>query len=231
MCNVDPGQHPHDTTGNPVILTEAKTLARAADEILEISSSGKPLSKNGVLNAMARAICGPDRNWGFLKSRTGTVKDPRVIAQTTRPAPTTRARPLRVKDLAPEDKQEIPLNPFEPFSPEDGYLPKARLTPREDGGIDVRVFTWGGDFLPNPMARVVEVSASFEPEQVEDIRQNWPNASSLLKDMGWGSWIGGSMMTLTEKYDRLVLILPLGCGEAVIDHEALFTLAQDMKTV
>lgn len=47
------------------ILCNADALARAADAIL---ARGEKLSKNAILNTLARAIAGPGHDWGFLKN-------------------------------------------------------------------------------------------------------------------------------------------------------------------
>ena len=64
------------------VLTTLDTLSSAADRIVARAAScaedGRALSKNAVLNALAAEIAGPKHNWGFLTSRTGTVRDHRL---------------------------------------------------------------------------------------------------------------------------------------------------------
>lgn len=70
------------------LLIDINTLSRAADMILARKGS---LTKNGILNDLARAIAGPGHDWGFLKNRPeGTYRQPSLEAPA---AATSEAAP------------------------------------------------------------------------------------------------------------------------------------------
>jgi len=208
---------------NPLILTEAKTLSRAADEVTSLARS-RALTKNTVLNAIARAILGDGRNWGALKAGDQPVLDPRAAERRDEIAPAgpaDRQAPARFRDLQADD-----LSPVALPDGKTGWLPLARLSGRGDGGIDLDCPLWGPAFLPNAEDRLISCRLTLDAEQVLEIADGWPSADSLKRDLAWGRRLTGSFATLTEGYGHLCLYFANGI--AVIDEEALHALALEL---
>ena len=217
----------YDTTphkpGNPIVVTEAKTLDRAADEILKISET-RTLSKNTVLNTIAKAICGKERNWGFLKGHDGPVTDQRLslLPENYR---RRNLRPYKVSQLTSNQIFNLPVETLTGDRRTlSGSLPLAELSSREDGGIDIRGFTWGSAYEPSPDQAVYEVGTVLPPESVQDLAKGWPTAESLTRDTSWGKRVGGFHMTVNTYAGQPALFFQGGL--LIIDAEALLGLAR-----
>jgi len=82
---------------SPLLLVSADTLSKAIDKAL--TAAGAPAKKkNAALNAVAATICGPKRNWGFVRAAKDLVVDQspdaaRAAALLRAAAPVPSSRP------------------------------------------------------------------------------------------------------------------------------------------
>ncbi len=205
-----------DTATNPLVITEAKSLARAADAIVALDPARRG-NKNTLLNTIAQAICGQGRNWGSLKGSPSPVRDPRVAAVPT--APISADRPVVYADLCESDKFSITLP-----DGKTGHLPRARLAPRADGGIDVSAHLWGTSYSAAPEDRLITHMFTLDAATCARIQAEWASAPALARDTRWAEGQTGLHLTVSSFNNEIGLYF--GPGVAVLLAADLFEMTR-----
>lgn len=203
-------------TTNPTVITEARTLSRMADNIVALDPARRG-NKNTILNVIAQAICGTDRNWGFLKQAPSPVQDIRLTAPAPKKA-AINSRPMVYGDLQPHQKFAITLP-----DGRTGFRPRAELTARPDGGIDITAHLWGPLYNEDSEHRLDTRVLSLDASACARISEGWPSPEALVRDTSWSQGQFGQNATTSEIHGQIALYV--SGGQIVIAKEDLFTMA------
>ena len=227
---------PNNTSSakNPIVITTAQTLSNAADHILNQSQSG-PLSKNTILNTLARAIQNDGRNWGALRNSSSPIRDPRIqpIAITeSGNSPLIAAElftnNLYIKIWRPEGRH--------------GYLPKASISIDPALNIIITCPSWGPFYDPDPYRAITYTTLTIPSSKISLLATSYArNPSDLLKNIAWNETILGDYAHITPKHDHMIvapfscLIVPNELHQTIIRADYLIrkknkTLRKDFNT-
>jgi len=200
-------------TKNPTIITEAKTLARAADLIAALPSAQRG-NKNSLLNTMACAIQGDGRNWGALKNSASPVVDPRAQPPQASPAPSAQILPTKAGTLLKSGQTHpVPLS-----EGKTGHIPMATAALAGDGAIVITCPLWGGLLQPRADDPVTHLTLVLEPDEVSHVAAEWPSADSLLRDSAWVESIRQHGVDVSDKYGALVVLTAMGVCALPLDQ-------------